>query len=65
MGLSHICHGQTLWQTAEPFLTPVSGLLEPLRLGEEAPADHSRKNVCQWTTLFETLSPPETCFSSK
>jgi hypothetical protein len=23
------------------------------------------KNVCQWTTLFETLSPPETCFSSK
>src|SRR5258708_1125601 len=51
--------------TAQPFLTPVSGLLEPLRLGEEAPAGHSRKNVCQWTTLFETLSPPETCFSSK
>src|SRR6266566_7868508 len=50
---------------ALPFLASVSGLLEPLRLGEEAPAGHSRENVCQWTTLFEALSPLETCISNK
>src|SRR6266566_2310178 len=65
MGLSHICHGQTLWQTAEPFLAPVSGLLEPLGLGQGAPADHSRANVCQWTTSFEALSPLETYLSNR
>ena len=43
----------------------MSGLLEPLRLGEEAPAGHSWENVCQWTTLFEALSPLETCLSGK
>jgi len=43
----------------------MSGLLEPLRLGEEAPAGHSWENICQWTTLFEALSPLETCLSGK
>ncbi len=44
---------------------PVSGLLEPFRLGEKAPAGHSRKNVCQRTMLFEELSPLETYLSNK
>ena len=43
----------------------MSGLLEPLRLGEEAPAGHSWENVCRWTTLFEALSPLEACLSCK
>lgn len=34
-------------------------------VGEEAPAGYSRENVCQWTTLFEALSPLETCFYNK
>ena len=55
MRLPYICRRQTYGQTAEPFLTPVSSLLEPLRLGEEAPEGYSRKNVYQWTTLFEPL----------
>ena|SRR6266704_1408268 len=50
---------------SEPFLVPVSGLLEPFRLGEKAPAGHSRKNVCQRTMLFEALSPLETYPSNK
>ncbi len=65
MRLLYICHRQTYRLTAEPFLASMSSLLEPLRLGEEAPEGYSCENVCQWTTLFETLSPPETCFSSK
>jgi hypothetical protein len=43
----------------------MSSLLKPLRLGEEASAGYSWKNICQWTTLFEALSPLETCLSSK
>src|SRR6266576_3207480 len=65
MRLPYVCHRQTWRQTAPPFLVPVSELLEPLRLGEEAPAAHSRENVCQWTTLFEALSPLETYPSNR
>jgi len=50
---------------AEPFLATVSGLLEPFRLGEKAPAGHSWENVCQRTMLFEVLSPLETCLSNR